>query len=286
MGTERAPRPAPSHGNEYPPAEENVSETTTQFRWFERGEGEAVVFLHGLMGNPDHWEASLEALGDLCRPIALALPLLDPRFSETTIPALASYVVSFLDGLAIPRAVLGGNSLGGHVALEAALAWPERVGGLILTGSSGLFERSYTTGVPLRPTAAYVRSKMEEVVHDPRLVTPSWVEAVRQIVTTRATARRVLRFAGAARRHRLEERLPAIRIPTLIVWGKEDRITPLEVGERFHALIPESQLWVIANCGHAPMLEQPDAFSALTREWLEETWARRARLAAAAAATR
>jgi pimeloyl-ACP methyl ester carboxylesterase len=263
-----------------------VSETTPEFRWYERGAGEVLVFLHGLLGNPDHWEATLDALAGVCRPIALALPLLDPRFGETTIPALARYVVSFLDAVDIPQAVLGGNSLGGHVALEAALAQPERVTGLILTGSSGMFERSYTVGIPLRPTTAYVRSKMEEVVYDPRLITPSSVEVARQIVTTRATARRVLRFAAAARRHRLEERLPAIRVPTLLVWGKEDRITPIDVGERFHALIPESQLWVLTNCGHAPMLEQPHAFNAIAREWLDETWPRRAQLTRAPEAAR
>jgi pimeloyl-ACP methyl ester carboxylesterase len=62
--------------------------------------------------------------------------------------------------------------------------------------------------------------------------------------------------------------------------GKEDRITPLEVGERFHGLIAGSQFWTLTNCGHAPMLEQPHAFNAIVREWLHETWARRAQLVA------
>ena len=86
-----------------------------EFRWLERGEGEPVVLLHGLMG--------------------------------------------------IPRAVVGGNSLGGHVALELALSCPDRVSGLILAGSSGLFERGFSRGVPRRPTAEYVRAKLEEVVY-------------------------------------------------------------------------------------------------------------------------
>jgi hypothetical protein len=69
---------------------------------------------------------------------------------------------------------------------------------LILTGSSGLFERGLTRNVPHAPTAEYVRSKMEEILYDPALVTADWVDAVRRIVTTRATARRVLQFARAA----------------------------------------------------------------------------------------
>jgi hypothetical protein len=106
-------------------------------------------------------------------------------------------------------------------------------------------------------------------------VTPAWVESVRRLVNERATARRVVRFAHAAKRHSLEPWLPEIRVPTLLVWGKEDRVTPLEVGERFHALVGHSQFWTLTNCGHAPMLEQPHAFNAIVREWLYETWERR-----------
>jgi pimeloyl-ACP methyl ester carboxylesterase len=127
---------------------------------------------------------------------------------------------------------------------------------------------------------------MEEVFHDPSLVTPAWVEAIRGLVTDRGTALRVLRFAKAARRDNVEHRLGDVRVPTLIVWGQEDRITPLDVGRRFHALIADSQFWVLTRCGHAPMLEQPHAFSAIVREWLHETWPRRAQLVSAAEAVR
>jgi pimeloyl-ACP methyl ester carboxylesterase len=119
---------------------------------------------------------------------------------------------------------------------------------------------------------------VEEIFYDAALVTAAWVESVRRLLTERFTARRVLRFAQAARRHSLEHQLGEIRMPTLMVWGKEDQITPIEVGERFHALVADSQFWTLTNCGHAPMLEQPYAFNAIVREWLYETWDRRAQL--------
>ena len=242
--------------------------THPQYRWLERGEGGAVVLLHGLMGQMHHWDEVLDDLGGACRALAPMLPIFDPVVARPSIDALAGWVVDFLDALEIPRAIIGGNSLGGHVALAAALAYPERVRGLILTGSSGLFERSFTRGVPHRPTADYVREKMEEVFFDRTLVTPEWVESVRRTVTERPSALRVLGFARAAKRDNLEARLGDIAAPTLILWGAEDRITPLDVAGRFQALIPRSRLVILPCCGHAPMLEHPHAFAAVVRHWL------------------
>ena len=147
--------------------------------------------------------------------------------------------------------------------------------GLILTGSSGLLERGFTRGVPHVPTAAFVRARMEEIFYDATLVTPSWVDSVRRVLTTRVSARRVLHVARSAKRSNLDARLGEIRVPTLLVWGKDDRITPPEVAERFRALLPDAQLELIANCGHAPMLEQPLIFNALVEDWLDETRVRR-----------
>jgi pimeloyl-ACP methyl ester carboxylesterase len=256
------------------------------FRWLERGEGEPVLFLHGLMGRMDHWDVTLDRLSAACRPMALALPIFEPWLPESSIEALTAHVRAFLDALEIPRVVLGGNSLGGHVALRVALAAPERVSGLVLTGSSGLFERGFTRGVPHRPSAAFVREKMEEIFYDPELVTPEWVESVRQLVTAPASALRVLRFARAARRDNVEERLRDVRAPALLVWGREDRITPPAVAERFQRRIPDAQLLYISSCGHAPMLEWPDRFAAAVAWWLRASRERRATPALVAGAAR
>ena len=255
------------------------AKTSPEFRWLERGEGDAVVLLHGLMGAMEHWEPQLEALGEMCRVVAPSLPIFDPALAGPSVPELGRHVVRLLDELRIDHAVVGGNSLGGHVALEIALRHPDRVTGVILTGSSGLFERGFTRNVPHVPTADYVRAKMEEVFYDPALVTPEWVAAVRRVLTTRATALRVVQFARAAKRHNVEPALPRIDVPTLLVWGKDDRITPPDVAERFHALIPDSELVFITNCGHAPMLERPEAFAEIVGEWLRETAPARAALA-------
>ncbi|HUG35781.1 MAG TPA: alpha/beta fold hydrolase, partial [Candidatus Limnocylindrales bacterium] len=150
-----------------------------QFRWLERGTGEPVVLLHGLMSRMDHWEATLERLAPACRAIAPELPIFAPWLPEASIAELARQVRAFMDALDIPAGVVGGNSLGGHVALELALVSPQRVTGLVLAGSSGLFERTFTRGVARHPSSEVVRQKMEEVFHDPAMVTESWVRSVR-----------------------------------------------------------------------------------------------------------
>jgi pimeloyl-ACP methyl ester carboxylesterase len=246
-----------------------------EFRWLEQGAGEPVVLLHGLMGQMQHWDPVLEALADRYRAIALTLPVFHRDLREASVDALGRYVLRFLDALDLPRAVIGGNSLGGHVALRLALDHGEHVSGLILTGSSGLFERGFTNGVPHRPDRTWVRRKMQEVFHDPALVTDGWVEDVHRLVTTPTSALRILRLARDARRDNLEDRLGEIRIPTLLVWGLEDRITPPAVAERFRALIADAHLWHLAQCGHAPMLERPEAFGEVVGDWLDGTRSRR-----------
>ncbi len=220
--------------------EATVSPSHPVYRWFERGGGEPVVLLHGLMGEPDHWERTLEALAPWCRAIAPQVPILDPAGAEPSVEGLTHHVGGFLEALDLGPAVVGA-----------------------------------TRSVPHLPTTEFLRGKMEEIFYDATLVTPSWVESVRRILTTRALARRVLHVARSAKRSNLETRLGEIQVPTLLVWGKDDRITPPEVAERFRALLPAAELVFIANCGHAPMLEQPATFNAIIGDWLHETRAQR-----------
>src|SRR5208337_4649372 len=104
--------------------------------------------------------------------------------------------------------------------LELALAHPDRVSGLILTGSSGLFERSFTQGVPHRPDSRWVREKMQEIFFDPAMVTAEWVESVQRLLSDRDSVLRLLQAARAAKRRNIEANLPTIRVPTCLIWGE------------------------------------------------------------------
>ena len=247
-----------------------------EFRWLEQGAGEPVLLLHGLMGQMHHWDPVIEGLAPRYRPIALTMPILDAALADVSVGGLTAHVLRFLDALDIPRVIVGGNSLGGLVGLTFAMAHSDRVSGLILSGSPGLPERATARRSWRRPSREYVRRKMEEAVFDPSLITETWVESMRAIMATPASALRVLRLARDARRHNVEHGLGAIGVPTLLIWGREDRITSPELAERFHALIPDAQLVLLARCGHTSMLERPVAFTDAAADWLETTRERRA----------
>src|SRR5207249_11003580 len=99
----------------------------SQHRWLERGQGEPVVLLHGLMGQIHHWDDVLDELGGACRAMAPTLPIFDPGCLEPSIDVLARSVVDFLAAPEIPPAVRGVSSLAAHVALATPLAFPGRV---------------------------------------------------------------------------------------------------------------------------------------------------------------
>ena len=228
--------------------EDAVSETSVvaEFRWIEAGRGLPVLCLHGLFGTSEHFEATVEALASRSRAMALTLPIFETPPDDLSVVSLRAHVEAFMDAERVPPAVVVGNSLGGHVALDLALHAPERVRALVLSGSSGLFERSFTRNVPHRPSAEFVREKMTEVFHDPSMVTPEWVEAIRERMSRRSYAMRVLQISRSARRYNLEDRLGEIRCPTLLVWGTEDRVTPQDVAIRFLDGIPSATLRLAA----------------------------------------
>ena len=96
------------------------------------------------------------------------------------------------------------------------------------------------------------------------------VDEVYDIVNDRNKAIRVIAIAKSALRHNIADRLDQIRRPVLLVWGKDDTITPAFVGEKFHELLPDSRLFILDRCGHAPMMEHSDEFNRLLNDFLIE----------------
>lgn len=225
------------------------------------------MLLHGMFGQPAHWQACADRVGPSWRVLRPRLPLMETEPDSRAITALGDHIVRSMDAAGMERAVVGGNSLGGHIAARIALCHPDRVSGLILTGSSGLFERGFST-IPRRPTESWIRVRMGEVFLDPVHVTDSLVKEMSVFLSDIRSVIHMIRIARCAKRDSLREVLPSIVCPVLLIWGDKDDVTPPSVAHEFHELLPSSQLHLIEQCGHVPMVEHPEVFNDLVASFL------------------
>ena len=190
--------------------------------------------------------------------------------SETTVGGYVNYVERFVAYKNYDKVIVLGNSLGGHIALIYALANQDKIRGVVLTGSSGLFESAMGDSYPKRGDYDYIKKKAELTFYDPKFASKELVDELFDIVNDRNKVIRVLATAKSAIRQNLAEEVSKITAPTLLIWGNNDTITPPFVGEEFHKLIPNSQLFFIDKCGHAPMMEQPEEFNRYLGKFLNE----------------
>ena len=250
--------------------------TLTSLRYIDAGQGETtIVLLHGLFGSPENWRVMIDQLGDRYRFIALQLPIDHiPGRNKSDfecIGQLTEYVKAVFDEVGLEKAVLCGNSLGGQVALDFYLEYPEQVSHLILTGSAGLFERSLSGGRRPKVCRAMIREQIAEILYDEAAIKDELIDEVYTMLSDRGYSRFLLRIAKATRNLNMSDQLARIAIPTLIIWGANDRITPPFVADQFHKGIDTSQLVFIDHCGHAPPLEQPEEFTRIMDEFLSKS---------------
>ena len=232
----------------------------------------SVLFLHGLFGTPEHWRSVMEHLADDYRVIAPQLPV-DPQPGRrehgiNAISELSDLVADLVEELQIDPFVICGNSLGGLVSIDLCSRRPDFAQGLVLAGSAGLFERSPIKGLTAKPSRDFVRSTVEGIVHEQDLVTDQLVDDWYHSVMDRDYVRFVLRVSRATRDRSVEDELSKLKLPTMIIWGKEDEITPPSTGREFQRRIKGSRLEFIPHCGHAPNWERPEAFAQLLDEFL------------------
>lgn len=258
----------------------------------EIGEGEPVIFVHGLGGCWRNWLENLPPLGRKHRAIAIDLP----GFGESPMPrweismgAYGRLLHDFCERLGIERvAALVGNSMGGFVATEAAIERPRRFQRLVLVSAAGIsfaeasgrraraVGRSLEAAAPLlagdrnvwlaRPRGR--RIAFGRVMRNPERLRPEILaEQVKPGLGSPGFAPAMAAIAGYDTR----DRLPEIEIPTLVVWGLGDRVVPVEAALGYHRLIPQSRLEIFERTGHVPQLERPVRFNALLDEFIESS---------------
>jgi 2-hydroxy-6-oxonona-2,4-dienedioate hydrolase len=243
------------------------------------GSGPSVILLHGLADDIGVWASVIRALAAKLRVIALDQlgfgdsdkPLLNYRVST-----FVDFLHGFLNELKLERASLVGNSLGGWVAADFALKYPDRVERLVLSDAAGY--AALPKSMNPRALSALRLASREDIrylgpltFHDERFyedvdlafkqrVAAGDSYTVGQVVDSMIRGEDVL-----------DGRLGAIKQPTLIVWGREDKPIPLSFGERFHQEINASRLHVIDNCGHMPHVECPEKLNAVLLQFLGDT---------------
>lgn len=240
------------------------------FKYIEEGEGETLLLLHGLMGALSNWEHVIDAFKSQYRILIPVLPIYELPLLTTGVKTLSKFVHKFIKYKKLSDITLLGNSLGGHVALIYCLAHPENIKTLILTGSSGLYENAFGGSFPRRESYDFVKEKVEYTFYDPKTATKELVDEVFATINDRNRVIRILAMAKSAIRHNMGKELKNITIPVGLIWGKNDKITPPEVANEFQQLLPDSSLYWIDQCGHAAMMEQPEEFNKLLKEFLDK----------------
>ena len=148
------------------------------------------------------------------------------------------------------------------------MASPELVSSLVLSGSSGLYEHMVDR-LPVRPDAIFVREHMGRVFYDDKYVTADSIKEILDLLAVRKNQMNIVHAAKTAKRDNMGEELVNIKTNTLLLWGRDDHVTPMDVAESFNNLLPNSKLESISGCGHAPMIEKPDWFSKQVKSFIE-----------------
>ncbi len=239
-----------------------------------KGGEETLVLLHGLFGALSNFEGIIRHFSGKYNVVVPLLPIFELPIRKVSVTGLVDYVADFVEFKNYRKVHVLGNSLGGHIALLYSLAHPQRISSVILTGSSGLFESAMGTSFPKRGDYEFIRKKTQATFYHPEVASQELIDEVYDIVNDRNKAIRIIATAKSAVRHNLGDKLHQITAPTLLVWGKQDQITPIFVAEKFHELIENSKLIFIDECGHAPMMEHPEQFNNSLENFLQEVTAK------------
>lgn len=238
------------------------------FQYVEEGQGDVLLLLHGLFGALSNWDAVIQDFSDRYRVIIPLMPIYEMPIRQASLEGLLTFIERFVDHKKLNELTLLGNSLGGHVALLYTFKHPERVQRLVLTGSSGLFENSMGGSFPKRGSYDYVAERVAYTFYDPNVATKELVDEVFETTSSIPKCMSIVGIAKSAQRNNVAKDLHRIQVPTLLVWGLNDTITPAEVGYEFNRLIAQSELHFIDRCCHAPMMECPIQFNNLLNDWL------------------
>jgi pimeloyl-ACP methyl ester carboxylesterase len=226
--------------------------------------------LHGLFGALSNWQDVLNHFSKNYRVVIPLMPIFEMNILKLSVEGLANYIDDFIEYKGFKKVNILGNSLGGHVALVYIKKHQEKVNSLLLTGSSGLYENAFGASYPRKGDKEYLRQRVSLTFYDPKSTTDELVDEVYETIQDKGKLLRILTMAKSAIRHNMRKDLPGFKMPVCLIWGKQDTITPPEVCDEFHELLPDSEKHFIDKCGHAPMMEQPLEFNRIADQFYQK----------------
>ena len=230
-----------------------------------------MIFLHGLMGNLSNFQHQVDYFSTRGYEVVVPLlPLYSMPLATTSVSSLTKFVKKFIDHRGYTKVILVGNSLGGHIALLFQKLYPSYLKSIVLSGSSGLYEAAMGNSYPRRGDRDYIAERVRDVFHIKEVATEELIDQVFSTVNDRMKAIKTLAISKSAIRHNMAEDITSFHLPVCLIWGRQDAVTPPEVADKFHELLPNSDLFWIDNCGHAAMMEHPQEFNTIVDEWLKK----------------
>jgi pimeloyl-ACP methyl ester carboxylesterase len=243
-------------------------------RYFEAGQGPAVILLHGLGASKEAWMGTFGALAGAYHVYAVDeigfghsdKPLLDYR-----IATFVDFLYEFLQTQHVGKATLVGHSFGGWVALDFAIQHPSALEKLVLVDSAGLaWERPLSSLPDLNPSSlAATRALLEACFYDKKLLSDDdFLQVFSQKMRSNDgyTVQRTV--AGFATPQFEDAKLDSIHVPTLVMWGRQDELAGLATGEKLRDGIRGAKLVVFDKCGHIPLIEKAADFNRALLEFL------------------
>ena len=242
-----------------------------KFEYLTEGSGTPMIFLHGLMGNLSNFQHQVDYFSTRGYEVVVPLlPLYSMPLATTSVSSLTKFVKKFIDHRGYTKVILVGNSLGGHIALLFQKLYPSFLKSIVLSGSSGLYEAAMGNSYPRRGDRDYIAERVRDVFHIKEVATEELIDQVFSTVNDRMKAIKTLAISKSAIRHNMAEDITSFHLPVCLIWGRQDAVTPPEVADKFHELLPNSDLFWIDNCGHAAMMEHPQEFNTIVDEWLKK----------------
>jgi pimeloyl-ACP methyl ester carboxylesterase len=264
------------------PVSKHVEIYGQKIHYLEAGSsGPSVILLHGLGGDATNWAQTIPALASkyhVYAPDQIGFGQSDKPIVNYRVATLVEFLDQFYQKLGIEKATLVGNSFGGWAAAAFAVAHPQKVDKLALVSAAGYSAKGYAKRETLKElypafnpsTTADMRRLFELLFYDKAMstdavVVPSFAKKLKtgDGYTINSFMDSILRSEDF-----IDDKVKTIKAPTLVIWGKEDKLNPLAMGEAFAQDISGAQKVIIEQCGHVPQIEKAPAFNSALLKFL------------------